>query len=78
MFGDIDEELAFWESEGIEGALLWSRPTNEVRVTVYDSKRCEYFELTVPPGGNPLDVFHHPFAYAAHHRVERRALQPAA
>lgn len=63
MSGHSVEELAFRESDGVEVALLWSRPTNELRVTVYDSKLCEFFELSVPPGNSPLDVFHHPYAY---------------
>ena len=34
-------------------------------------------ELVVPGHENALDVFHHPFAYAAHHGVEPRPVVTA-
>ena len=34
-------------------------------VAVNDAKRGDQFEIHVLPGERAMDVFHHPFAYAA-------------
>jgi hypothetical protein len=36
-----------------------------VSVALHDGKTGEGFEVEVGPGERALDVFHHPFAYAA-------------
>jgi hypothetical protein len=36
-----------------------------VSVSLHDAKTGEGFEVEVGPGERALDVFHHPFAYAA-------------
>ena len=59
-------ELAFREADGLEVALLWHQRDEIVTVTVNDSKTGEAFELVLAERDNALDVFHHPFAYAAH------------
>jgi hypothetical protein len=52
-------------SDGIEVRLLW-RPHDEVvLVAVSDARTEEAFAIEVRDGENPLDVFHHPYAYAA-------------
>jgi hypothetical protein len=57
-------ELARRESDGVAVTLLWSRATNVAAVQVVDA-RGGGFELVLSPGESPLDVFHHPYAYAA-------------
>ncbi len=57
-------ELAYRANDGIEVSLLWDRDADELTVAVNDARTSEAFEI---PVGNrrPLDVFEHPFAYAA-------------
>jgi hypothetical protein len=57
-------ELANRASNGIEVTLLWNRRSNALRVCVSDSRAGVYFEL-VAQHDNALEVFHHPYAYAA-------------
>jgi hypothetical protein len=37
---------------------------------------CDQFELSVEPGANALDVFEHPYAYAAWRGVDCRLADP--
>ena len=56
-------ELAHRASNGIDVHLLWDRADNTLAVTVSDDAG-QSFE--VPVGSHEaLDVFHHPYAYAA-------------
>jgi hypothetical protein len=57
-------ELDHRSADGIEVSLLWSRMTNQLMVSVADSRSGESFELDAP-AEKALDVFRHPFAYAA-------------
>ena len=57
-------ELASRENDGLAVFLLWNRITNQVRVSVVDSKLDEVLELEIA-GAEALDAFYHPFAYAA-------------
>lgn len=57
-------ELHHRSADGIEVSLLWSRETNALTVAVEDSRSGEIFELSAP-ADKALDVFEHPFAYAA-------------
>jgi hypothetical protein len=57
-------ELARRESDGVSVKLLWSRETDVLAVSVIDA-RGGNFELVLGPNEPPLDVFHHPYAYAA-------------
>ena len=75
---DLIRELDHRRADGIDVWLLWNESADRVVVAVFDAKSGEAFEIPVRDGERALDVFHHPFAYAAHHRVARRALQPAA
>jgi hypothetical protein len=63
-------ELATRESHGITVRLLWSRSKNLVTVTVEDTANDDYFELVLDEHERALDVFDHPFAYAAARGVE--------
>jgi hypothetical protein len=62
---DVPRELDSRTSDGIEVQLLWHPLDGHVSVTVNDTKTGERFELAVRPGQRALDVYHHPYAYAA-------------
>jgi hypothetical protein len=59
-----DRELAFRSGAGIDVTLLWNERSGELTVTAFDSSTGELLEL---PARRELalDVFNHPFAYAA-------------
>ena len=58
-------ELAHRETDGVEIVLFWHRPTDQLTVTVSDERNGAYFELPAEPH-QALDVFNHPYAYAAY------------
>ncbi len=58
------EELASRESNGISVSLVWRRRDDALKVVVFDARYEETFEIEVGDEP-PLDVFHHPFAYAS-------------
>jgi hypothetical protein len=57
-------ELADRSNGGIEVTLLWNRRTDELTVCVADAHAGVSFALQARKD-NALDVFHHPYAYAA-------------
>ena len=57
-------------TNGIEVRLLWCQSDGRVSVAVTDTRSRESFDLDVPDGERPLNVFYHPFAYAANQRVD--------
>ena len=57
-------ELTSRDSDGLAVTLLWSRATDQVKVTVADSRLAPDFELHIA-GADALAAFHHPFAFAA-------------
>lgn len=59
-------------SDGIHVQLLWYPHDGHVSVAVSDSKTGRTFELDVRHGDRALDVFHHPYAYAAETRDPER------
>lgn len=74
---DTLREMDHRHSDGIDVRLLWDSADGRVIVAVSDAKTGEAMELVVPSHDNALDVFHHPFAYAAHHGVEPRPVVTA-
>jgi hypothetical protein len=66
---ELPRELAHRTSDGLEVSLLWRRRDNRVTVSVLDSRTGDTFELAAGDD-SPLDVFYHPYAYAAHRGVE--------
>ncbi len=58
------DELDYRENDGLQVSLLWSREDDSLVVDVVDIKTDETFELSVQ-ADEALDVFNHPFAYAA-------------
>ena len=57
-------ELDARESDGITVALLWNRTTGQLWVRVKDGRSGACFELDADPD-YALDVFRHPYSYAA-------------
>ena len=57
-------ELAQRTGDSVAVSLLWRRADNRLKVAVTDTSTGEEFELDAHPE-NALDVFYHPFAYAA-------------
>ena len=58
---ELDRRL----TDGIEVRLHW-RPHDDVcLVAVSDARTEESFSIEVRAGEKPMDVFHHPYAYAA-------------
>ena len=64
-------------NDGIRVVLLWSETDGRVAVSVDDAKTGDAFAVEVRPQDHALDVFHHPYAYAAWRGVATRALQTA-
>jgi hypothetical protein len=58
-------ELDSRTSDGIHIQLVWHPRDKRVAVAVEDTKTGDAFEIAVGPGQRALDVFHHPYAYAA-------------
>jgi hypothetical protein len=65
-------ELAYRENGGLAVSLLWDPADDTLTVTVFQRHTGEALEVPVADA-SPLDVFEHPFAYAA-----RRGLLAAA
>jgi hypothetical protein len=61
----MTRELDSRTSEGIHVRLLWHPAEDRVSVAVNDTRTSETFELPVRERDRALDVFRHPFAYAA-------------
>jgi hypothetical protein len=80
MNDEILRELDHRTSDRIDVWLLWRETDNQVLVSVADEKTGDQFTIEVRDGERPLDVFNHPYAYAAWHGIEinaepRRRLQ---
>jgi hypothetical protein len=74
LFHELERRL----TDGIEVRLLWCEKDGRVLVTVDDAKTGSAFSLEVGAHERALDVFHHPFAYAAWRRIATRAGAPIA
>ena len=78
MLPGMETELAQRETDGIAVTLLWHRETNSLEVTVRDRRTREAFDLPAQ-ARNAMDVFHHPYAYAAQRGLLRvEAHEPVA
>jgi hypothetical protein len=58
------DELDHRSNDGIDVSLLWNRSDGGLVVLVCDTKADEVLELEAAPD-RALDVFNHPYAYAA-------------
>ena len=70
---DSLHELHSRINDGIHVRLLWGKDDDRVVVAVDDAKTGERFAIDVPRGERAMDVFHHPFAYAAWRGIQPRA-----
>jgi len=59
-------ELAHRTGSGLDVALYWNEPTDQVTVVVHDNQADHRFELAVDRRAAGY-AFNHPFAYAASH-----------
>ena len=64
---DTMTELDRRINDGIDVRLLWSPADDRVVVAVDDAKTGESFTVEVRERDKALEVFRHPFAYAAWH-----------
>ena len=60
MLRELDHRV----SDGIDVRLLWRPHDDRALVSVFDARTGESFTIVVREGQRPLDVFHHPYAYA--------------
>jgi YD repeat-containing protein len=63
-------ELAHRQADGIEVRLLWDSADNALSVVVADSRTGDYFRLALDERDRALDVFEHPYAYAANRGLD--------
>jgi hypothetical protein len=70
---DLIRELDHRSNDSIDVRLLWREHDGRVLVSVSDTKTGEEFTIEVREGERPLDVFHHPFAYADLHELAEAA-----
>jgi len=71
-------ELARRSDDGVEVALFWHVRDDSLSVEVCDRKTGDSFRLDAPRDRG-LDVFYHPYAYAARRELDYAdALAPAA
>ena len=56
-------ELLSRNADGLVVSLHWLPATNGLSVLVLDGREGEVHAVPVEPGQDPLDVFHHPYAY---------------
>ncbi len=66
-------ELDYRVADGVEVALLWVIGADQALVVVNDERTGEVLQLAVNEGESALDVFNHPYAYAAARGVEYEA-----
>lgn len=57
-------ELAHRANDGLEVSLFWRKADDRLTVVVSDSRTGDSFALAAA-SDNALEVFYHPFAYAA-------------
>lgn len=62
---DSLHELHHRTNDGLDVWLLWREDDDRVLVAVCDDRTGERFVMDVRDGERPLELFHHPYAYAA-------------
>ncbi len=67
---DALRELDHRNNDRIDVWLLWRESDNQVMVSVADEKTGDAFTITLREGEKPMDVFQHPYAYAAFHGID--------
>ena len=71
-----ERELNSRTDGGLQVQLLWSKDDGRLWVAVNDARTGDCFRLDVLNAERPVDVFHHPYAYAAVHGVKHRFRTP--
>ena len=66
LFHELDRRC----HDRVDVRLLWRERDDQILVSVVDANTGGCFMIEVLEGERPLDVFHHPYAYAAWHGVE--------
>jgi hypothetical protein len=66
----LTTELDRRTNDGIDVRLLWCPQDNRVLVAVRDAKSGDAFAVEVHEDESAMDVFRHPYAYAAFHGVD--------
>lgn len=61
----MTRELDSRTNDGMHIRLLWHTDDGHLTVTVDDTKTGDAFEVPVDDRERALDVFHHPYVYAA-------------
>ena len=56
-------------NDGIQVKLLWCKDDGRLWVTVVDMKSRDAFCVEVHEHERPLEVFHHPYAYASYRGI---------
>lgn len=69
---ELDSRL----NNGIQVRLLWDGRHERLWVSVLRTRDGRRFIVDVREDERPLDVFNHPFAYAAHHGVDADLTPP--
>lgn len=64
--------------DGIQVRLLWSAINRRMWVAVDDFNDGSRFAVGVREPERALDVFHHPYAYAAHYGIDTAPSRPTA
>jgi hypothetical protein len=74
-FDHSPKMLASRQSGTTEIALFWSKRKHRAAVAVDDEATGDHFELEINPEDDPLDLYNHPYPYAAvrHVTVNTRA-----
>ena len=73
---DSMHELHSRINDGIHVRLLWRKHDDRVVVAVDDAKTGDSFVLEVQRDEHAMDVFNHPYAYAAWHGTPTRPAVP--
>jgi hypothetical protein len=60
----MERELAYRENDGVAVRLFWHSDSNRLSVSVYDWHTGDWFELDAD-AQHAMDMFEHPYAYAA-------------
>ena len=63
-------ELDHRNADGVDVTLLWHPTGDFLSVVVSDERIGRAFELVLDDRDNAMDVFNHPYAYAAHRGLE--------
>jgi hypothetical protein len=73
---DLLHELDHRANDGIDVWLLWRERDGRALVAVADERTGDRFTIDVREGDRALEIFHHPYAFAAWRGIDTRSLSP--